>query len=490
MALLNLLTNSKCSYIWGICLSAIMLSSCEKLEPDTAGMFNSLTEQDAKYEEMSAGMSTIFSSTRYAYDTNSSWIEGDLMKRFLNGDAIYDTNRVADKDDDFGFGGLGPLNVGYSCGSCHNNTGATGTTLWSNGGSGELRSGFSSILIFITTKDGRYIRNYGRVLHDQTNGIYGIEAEGRLKVDYDFKTYKFHDGEEYELATPKYRIEEWYAEEYAPEDLVISVRTPMRHVGMGQMMSLDEQQLLRLAKQSNYPEYGISGRLNYVTERGKYQIGVSGRKAQHVDLTVELGFSSDMGVTNDRYPEEVCQGQDQYYQYHPTGNHGIEISTEDMEDVDLYMHSVGVPARRNVDDPNVKNGEAKFYEAKCNLCHIPTLTTKTSPTTLINGTQLPWLNGQVIHPYSDYLLHDMGPEMDDGYPSGLAKGSEWRTTPLWGIGLLKQVNGHTEMMHDGRARNFVEAIMWHYGEGAVSKELFARMSKEDRDDLVTFLKSL
>ena len=472
-------------------LYVISLVSCEELTPNTDGIQNPITGKDATYEELSAGISTIFSRSKYAYDSNSDWVVGDLYDRFLSGDGIYDTNRTADADDVFGAGGLGPLNAGYSCASCHNNTGATATTLWSNGGSGELRSGFSSILIFITTKDGRYIRDYGRVLHDQTNGIYGVEAEGRLKVDYEFKTYKFHDGEEYELATPTYRIEDWYSDEYAPEDLVISVRTPLRHVGMGQMMSLSEQQLLRLAKQSNYPEYGISGKLNYVTERGKYSIGISGRKAQHVDLTVELGFSSDMGVTNDRYPEEVCQGQDQYnkyYSYYPIN--GLEISTEDMEDVDFYLHSVGVPARRDVDDAHVKNGEAKFYEAKCNLCHIPTLTTKTEFTTLLNGTQLPWLNGQVIHPYSDYLLHDMGPEMDDGYPSGLAKGSEWRTTPLWGIGMLYTVNGHTQMMHDGRARNFVEAIMWHYGEGAVSKELFARMNKEDRDDLVTFLKSL
>ena len=129
-------------------------------------------------------------------------------------------------------------------------------------------------------------------------------------------------------------------------------------------------------------------------------------------------------------------------------------------------------------------------EAKCHLCHIPTLTTKTSRTVLINGTELPWLNGQVIHPYSDYLLHDMGMELCDDYASGLAAPYEWRTTPLWGIGLLETVNGHTQMMHDGRARNFIEAIMWHGGEGAVSRELFRRMPKKDRDAIVAFMRSL
>lgn len=482
-SLRNILLN-KC-LVLGTCL--FILLSCEKNEEPLKQIYNPYTGELAKYEELSAGISTIFDKSRYAYDTNSEWVTGALYDRFLNGDILYDTNRVPDNDI-FNAGGLGPLNCGYSCGSCHNNTGATGSTLWTDGGSGQR--GFSSLLIFITAKDGRYFRNYGRVLHDQTNGIWGIEAEGKLKVDYTFKKYKFHDGEEYELATPHYSIEEWYAEDIKPEDLVVSVRTPLRHVGLGQMMSLDEQQMLRLAQQSNYPEYGISGKLNYVNERGVLGFSMSGRKAQHQDLTVELGFSSDMGVTNDRYPDEVCQGQEQYWQFHPTGNHGIEITTSEMEDVDLYMHSVGVPARRNVDDPIVKLGEQKFMEAKCHLCHTTTLTTKTSRTKLINGTELPWLNGQVIHPYSDYLLHDMGRENDDEYQSGLATGTEWRTTPLWGIGLLKTVDGHTQMMHDGRARNFVEAIMWHYGEGAVSKELFARMSKDERDAVVKFLKSL
>ena len=109
---------------------------------------------------------------------------------------------------------------------------------------------------------------------------------------------------------------------------------------------------------------------------------------------------------------------------------------------------------------------------------------------LLNGTQLPWLGNQIIHPYSDFLLHDMGQGLADDYPSGLARGCEWRTTPLWGIGLQEIVNGHTYFLHDGRARNLTEAIMWHDGEGAASRSIFSRMSKEDRAALLTFLNSL
>lgn len=455
-------------------------------------IINTQTGELAVYEELSAGISTIFNSSKYSYDQESSWVTGDLLTRFNNGDLHYDDRRIPEMNE-WDMGGLGPVYCGFSCGSCHNNAGATVTTLWTEGGSGS--SGFSSCLIYITRKDGGFFRNYGRVLHDQST-IYSINdgaliaPEGKVHVTYTYKTYEFPDGEQYELATPHYTITDWYADSIAPEDLVITVRVPLRHVGMGQMMALDQLQLQRLAEQSNYPEYGISGRLNYITERGTYGIGVSGRKAQHQDLTIELGFSSDMGVTNDRYPEEISEGQEQYYQEFPTGAHGMQISTADMEDVDLYMHALGVPARRRVFDETVKRGEELFKAAHCDLCHTPTLHTRTSRVALINGTDLPWLSGQIIHPYSDYLLHDMGQELNDSYASGLAAGYEWRTTPLWGIGLQETVNGHTYFLHDGRARSFVEAIMWHYGEGAVSREIFARMPKEDRDALVMFLRSL
>ena len=154
------------------------------------------------------------------------------------------------------------------------------------------------------------------------------------------------------------------------------------------------------------------------------------------------------------------------------------------------MQSLGVPARRDVNDPQVIKGEAAFFEAGCHLCHVTTLHTRPRGSTLLAGTQLPWLGNQTIHPYSDFLLHDMGPELDDHYPSGLAAGNEWRTTPLWGIGLQEKVNGHTYFLHDGRARNFTEAIMWHGGEGQASRTKFKNMSADKRQALIRFLQSL
>ncbi|MBW9202417.1 c-type cytochrome [Bacteroidales bacterium SW292] len=439
---------------------------------------------------LSAGTSTNFLTSSKAYDQESSWITGKYLNRFNEGDALYDDVRTSSNGQG---GGLGPVYAGYSCGSCHLNAGRTRPTLWTEGGSGS--SGFSSMLVYITRRNGAFFRNYGRVLHDQA--IYGVEPEGKLKVEWRYETFEFPDGETYELAAPTYTITEWYADSIRPEDLFCTVRIPLRHVGMGQMMAIDTREIEALAAKSNYPEYGISGRCNYITEKGVTGVGLSGNKAQHLDLTVELGFSSDMGVTNSRYPEEICEGQAQVDQGSMMGlsYDQLDVSTEEMEDVDLYMQSLSVPARRNVNDPQVQRGEQMFYQAKCHLCHTVTLHTRPRGSTLLNGTQLTWLGSQTIHPYSDFLLHDMGSEimdvgLNDNYVSGLARGNEWRTTPLWGIGLQEVVNGHTYFLHDGRARNFVEAIMWHGGEGEASKNLFKNMSKEDRDALVAFLRSL
>ena len=439
---------------------------------------------------LSAGTSTIFMNSSKAYDSEAEWVTGALASRFTRGDRLYDDMRTS--SNDYG-GGLGPVYAGYSCGSCHGNAGRTKPALWSDGGSGPY--GFSAMLVYVTRKNGAFFKDYGRVIHDQA--IYGVSAEGKLKVEWRYESGSFPDGETYELACPSYTITDWYADEIDPDDLFCTVRIPLRHVGMGQIMSLDPVEIEALASRSNYPEYGISGRCNYVTERGVLSLGVSGNKAQHADLTVELGFSSDMGVTNSRYPEEICEGQIQINQGSMMGllYDKLDVSTEDMENVDLYMQSLGVPARRNVNDPEVKMGERMFYEAKCHLCHVTTLHTRPRGSVLLNGTQLPWLGNQTIHPYSDFLLHDMGSEimgvgLNDNYVSGLARGNEWRTTPLWGIRLQEKVNGHTCFLHDGRARNFVEAIMWHGGEGEASRNLFKAMTKERRDALVKFLESL
>ena len=471
-----------------ICLGISCLTAC-------AADDDGITEADLTPlpgYALSAGTSTVYTTSSFAYDSEAEWVTGDLKTRFNRGDKLYDDARTS--TNGYG-GGLGPVYAGYSCGSCHRNAGRTKPALWEDAeGSGPY--GFSAQLVYITRKNGKFFRDYGRVVHDQA--IYGVEPEGRLHVNKRYQSFQFPDGTPYELVVPEYSITEWYADSIAPEDLFCTVRIPLRHVGMGQIMALAPNEIEALARKSNYPEWGISGRCNYIVERGQKRLGVGGNKAHHADLTVELGFSSDMGVTNSRFPEEICEGQAQMVQGASMMGllyDELEVSTEDMEDVDLYMQCLGVPARRNVNNATVRLGEQKFYEAGCHLCHVTTLHTRPRGTVLLAGTQLPQLGRQTIHPYSDFLLHDMGSEimgvgLNDNFVSGLARGNEWRTTPLWGIGLQKTVNGHTYFLHDGRARNFTEAIMWHGGEAEASKNKFANMTKADRSALIKFLQSL
>ena len=340
----------------------------------------------ASPEELSAGTSTIFTSSSKAYDTPADWVTGDLAGFFLRGDALYDNPRVTDGNPVNG--GLGPVYAGYSCASCHNDAGRTQSTLFTAGGTGNY--GFSSFLTFIRTPNDQNFPQYGRVLHDQA--VYGSKPEGKLRVKYTEKEYTFPDGETYRLITPHYEIYDWYADSIPVDQLEMTVRTPLRHVGLGLMLAVDKNEIQQLAT-IQYPEYGISGEINWVIERNSKHIGLSGHKAQHADLTVELGFLSDMGVTNDRFPHEIAEGQEQV-----TDEYGIQITTEDMAAVDFYLHALGVPARRAITNPTVKAGKELFTQAKCNLCHTPTLYTQSNGVNLLDGTHIPWLGGQVIHP--------------------------------------------------------------------------------------------
>jgi CxxC motif-containing protein (DUF1111 family) len=158
-----------------------------------------------------------------------------------------------------------------------------------------------------------------------------------------------------------------------------------------------------------------------------------------------------------------------------------------LTNISLYVRALAVPARRNTNDSQVKRGEQLFAEAQCNSCHVPEL--KTSPEGKLPH-DIKAAGNVTIHPYTDMLLHDMGPELADGRPDFEASGSEWRTPPLWGIGLLVMVNGHSDLLHDGRARNVTEAILWHGGEAQAARERFRNLPAPDRAALVAFVESL
>jgi CxxC motif-containing protein (DUF1111 family) len=218
--------------------------------------------------------------------------------------------------------------------------------------------------------------------------------------------------------------------------------------------------------------------------RGQTAIGRFGWKANQPDIAHQTAaaFNGEMGMTTMLSPHENCTAVQTVCLTAPSGGNP-EVSDEIFVRIVNYERMLGVPARRDLQDPQVRRGAEQFLEAGCAGCHTPTLKTAKLP-------QMPWLSEQTFHPYTDLLLHDMGRGLADGREDFLASGSEWRTPPLWGLGLMRTVNGHTFLLHDGRARDVSEAILWHGGEAEAAKERYRTMKKQDREALLKFLDSL
>jgi CxxC motif-containing protein (DUF1111 family) len=253
-------------------------------------------------------------------------------------------------------------------------------------------------------------------------------------------------------------------------------------VGLGLLEAIPEDAVVARADPDDGDGDGISGRVHVVAdpESGAPRLGRFGWKAAQATLRHQAAaaFRADMGVTSRVFPEPDC-GSAQA----GCGGRGVEVRNGDLDDLAAYLALLGMQARRDADDPVVERGEDLFAEAGCAGCHTPSLvTTPFHP--------LAELRSQTIQPYTDLLLHDMGPGLAATLPEGNASGSEWRTPPLWSIGLTREVSGGEAYLHDGRARTLAEAILWHGGEGRRARNAFAAMSAPDQEALLAFLRSL
>lgn len=265
--------------------------------------------------------------------------------------------------------------------------------------------------------------------------------------------------------------------------------------GLGFLEAVDDATILAMADPGDANADGISGVPNYsvppdffsavpahVPLNGKY-IGRFGRKAGAIDLLqqVATAYLQDMGITSDFFMRDLHNMRSGPV----TGDDAAdpEISSNVVHRVAFYVRTLRAPERRNVNEPAVVNGQRHFNALACASCHVPTLTTGPSA--------LAALDRREFHPYTDLLLHDMGPELDDGYTEGTATTSEWRTTPLWGLGLSAASQGGTGFfMHDGRAHTLNDAIMLHGGEGAQARGRYQALSEAERNELIRFLESL
>ncbi len=307
-----------------------------------------------------------------------------------------------------------------------------------------------------------------------------VPREADVSVMYTYTDGRYGNGERFELRRPVFQLLSPHAP--LPASLLVSPRVAPPNFGLGLLEAVPQREIAALADESDRNGDGISGRMNIVYDAidKRPALGRFGVKANTATLQQQSAgaFNGDMGLTTSLFPAESCEGV-----FAACARHPIEISDEMLTAVTFYVQTLSVPARRNINHPRVRLGQALFTAIGCGDCHTQTLRTAELP-------GVPSASNQVIHPYTDLLVHDMGPELSDGRPDFLAGGREFRTAPLWGIGLTTVVNPKASFLHDGRARTLAEAILWHGGEAQRSREYFRRLPKRLRESVLEFLGSL
>jgi len=331
---------------------------------------------------------------------------------------------------------------------------------------------------------------YGTQLQDFS--LPGLVPEYRLDVSYDEVEVPLSGGEVATLRRPTYSAADLGYGPLHPETM-ISPRVAPQMIGMGLLEAIPTEDILAWTDPEDRDGDGISGRPQVVWSdvHDRPMLGRFGHKAGNPTVLEQTAsaFAGDIGISNPVHTAGSGECTDQQTDC-TAAQHGgdpeqggFEIDEVGLDLVTFYSQTLGVPARRNVGDPQVLNGRAVFFDAGCAACHRPNFVTHR-----LEGDDP--ASFQLIWPYTDLLLHDMGEGLADNRPEGLADGREWRTAPLWGIGLTEVVSGHTYFLHDGRARSLLEAVLWHGGEAQASRDAVVVMPPQDRADLIRFLESL
>ena len=428
------------------------------------------------------GDTTIVTTNRNSFALAAANLNSRERLTFEIGDSFFTQNWVTAPASTEARDGLGPTFNAQSCSSCHTLDGRAEPPADNDDPERGLLFRFSIPGVDPVTGGPLPDPTYGGQLQDRA--ILKVPPEGRFLINYREIPGEYEDGAPYTLLAPEYSFADLAFGPTHP-NLLISPRIAPAVFGGGLLEAIPDADILALADPDDADGDGISGRANMVwsvrdraTELGRF-----GWKANVPTLEQQIAgaFHGDIGITSPLFESENCPETQTDCQKALNG--GVpEIPPARLAKVVFYNQTLAVPAMRDVDDPQVRQGAGLFLEAGCAACHTPSHTTGEHP--------VPAVSGQVIFPYTDMLLHDMGDGLADGRPDFLAGGSEWRTPPLWGIGLIENVNNHTRLLHDGRARNVAEAILWHDGEGLAAREEFRKMSREEREALLRFLESL
>lgn len=449
------------------------------------------------FEAKPAGAATVRAiATADAFSQHSANMPFEREMDFKLGNALFRKTWVAAPSSTKASDGLGPLYNARGCQDCHlkDGRGHTPATADASRVSMFLRLSVpggpspEGIADWIATSPDPI---YGGQLQDLAAP--GHAAEGRMDITWQETPVTLADGTVVNLRAPTYAFANPAYGDPSPE-LMISPRVAPQMIGLGLLEAIPAADILAKADPEDADGDGISGRPQIVpsAEFGVPMLGRFGFKggAPTVREQSAGAFAGDMGLSTWLHPNpwgDCTKGQqtclDAPGGQEPDVRDGLEVDKPSLDLVTFYSRNLGVPERRNIDDPQVLRGKEVFYTTGCQSCHTPKHVTN-------RLDDQPEQSFQLIWPYTDLLLHDMGPGLADNRPEGRATGLEWKTPPLWGIGLSPQVSGHTEYLHDGRARSLLEAILWHGGEAQSPRDAVAAMTTEDRDALLAFLGSL
>ena len=431
------------------------------------------------FDELLGGETTAFSAGSNAFELSARNLTNEERRVFEVGDSFFNQNWVTAPASTEARDGLGPVFNAQSCSSCHSHDGRAKPP---DHDEDPVRG--LLLRLSVGSPDGPIDDPvYGGQLQDRA--INGVLAEGRISIRYEAIEGEYPDGTPYSLRKPAYAVLEPAFGPLHP-DVMISPRIAPVTFGVGLLEAISEERILAMSDPEDADGDGISGRPNMVRDilTGDDVLGRFGWKANQPSIEQQTAgaFHGDIGITSRYFPDENCTGVQTSCREAPNGG-APEMPDERLAKVTFYLQTLAVPAMRDVDEPEVQHGARLFVKTGCSSCHSPRHETP-------EDYPIAPLRDQVFFPYTDLLLHDMGEGLADNRPDGLATGSEWRTPPLWGIGLVEAVNGHTMFLHDGRARSIEEAILWHGGEAEHSRDDFMGLSREEREALIRFLRSI
>ena len=451
------------------------------------------------FERMSAGAGTSQATpNRDAFSHPAANLDFEGKANFNLGNGLFRKTWVSAPSSTQASDGLGPVFNARSCQECHLKDGRGTPPL---GPDDRAISMFLRLSVpprtdaeheALATKAKLSISEptYGTQL--QNFSVAGVPAEGEMRIAYEEVPVALGGGETASLRKPTYTIDNLG---YGPmdPDVMLSPRVAPPMIGVGLLEAIHPGDILANADPDDANGDGISGRPSWVHDREtrKRALGRLGWKPMTASVRVQAAeaFVGDIGISTPMLPSSSgeCTASETACLDAPNGVQErlgpVEAPDPVLDLVSYYSRNLAVPARRDVDDPEVLAGKALFYDFGCATCHRPKYVTS-------RDAPQPEQRFQLIWPYTDLLMHDMGEGLADGRPLGDASGSEWRTAPLWGIGLTETVSGHTFFLHDGRARNLLEAILWHGGEGEAAKDKVVAASPDERQALLRFLESL